>query len=295
MKKALLFFFIIFSNAFTPITAKIVVAQISPVSLAFIRFGIAAVLLHIVFLLRKNSYRFDKKDIPAFLWLGALVIPINQLCFLIGIKYSSASHSGAMSACAPLFAYIISIFIGKEKYNFRKLLIIIASIIGIFVIFFDGLISHRSAETAFGDLLLLGAIISWAAYLVFSNNLVFKYGALKTSVISFTIGLLMYLPFFISDFHNLPGTNFNTAGIISFLYLSLVVSFLTYFAFIYAAKFFTVSTMTTMVNSTPVIAILFSYLLLGETMSWMFFAGSAIAIASSFMIHIYGKDEKVLN
>lgn len=289
MKKSLLFLFIIFSNAFTPITARIVVGQISPVSFAFLRFGIAAVLLHIIFLSRRQSYKIDKKDITMFLWLGLLVIPINQLCFLFGVKFANASHSGAMTACTPLFAYIISIFIGTEKFNFRKLIIILASIIGLLAIFFDGLFINETKEVAFGDLLLVGAVSSWAAYLVFSNGLVIKYGALKTSTLAFTIGLIIYLPFFIGDAHNLTYSNLNGAGLISFLYLSLVVSFLTYFAFIYASKFFAVSTTTTILNSTPIVALTFSYLLLGESMSWIFFAGASIAIACSFLIQLYGK------
>ena len=207
------------------------------------------------------------------------------------MKLANASNSAAITACTPLFAYIISIFIGSEKFNFRKLFIILTSIVGIFVIFFDGIFYHETSSVVIGDLLLVGAVSSWAAYLVYSNNLVIKYGAIKTSTIAFTIGLIMYLPFFISDFHNLALTHFDSAGIISFLYLSIVVSFLTYFAFISAGKFSNVSTMTTMVNSTPIVTLIFSYIILGENMSLMFFVGAAIAITCSFLIHYFDEVE----
>ena len=115
MKKLSIIIFLIFTASFTPIAAKFTVSEISPLSLAFLRFGTAAVLFNIIFLFKKYSYKFDREDLNRFLILGALVIPINQFFFLNGVKLSLASHSGVTYACTPLFAYLISIFLKDER------------------------------------------------------------------------------------------------------------------------------------------------------------------------------------
>ena len=78
MKKVFIILFLIFTAAFTPIAAKFTVSEISPLSLAFLRFGTATILFNLLFNFKKQSYKFDRVDLNRFLILGALVIPINQ-------------------------------------------------------------------------------------------------------------------------------------------------------------------------------------------------------------------------
>ena len=127
MKKFLIYFYLIFGTSFTPIAARYVVQEISPLSLAFIRFGVAAILFLIIFLFRKNNFRIDKKDIPMLLVVSALVIPINQFFFLKGISLSTASHSGVIYACTPLFAFFISLKLKTEKFSYKKLTLIVSN------------------------------------------------------------------------------------------------------------------------------------------------------------------------
>src|SRR5512134_910154 len=98
MKNNLLLAFLILAGAFTPIFGKLTVAEISPISLGFLRFGTATVLFIITLKLRKqpevSRIKFDKADYPKLVLMGLLCIPMNQFFFLTGVKFSYASHSG---------------------------------------------------------------------------------------------------------------------------------------------------------------------------------------------------------
>src|SRR5437870_3722716 len=104
MKNYLLLGFIILAACLTPIFAKITVAEISPLSLGFFRFGTAAVLFYITLKIRKLNLKFEKKDYPRLFLLSLLCIPLNQFFFLTGIKLTYASHSGIIYSLNPVYA-----------------------------------------------------------------------------------------------------------------------------------------------------------------------------------------------
>lgn len=287
MKKIALLVYLLFSTSFTPIAARFIVNEISPLSLAFFRFGIADILLLIIFFARKNNFNIDKSDFLRFLILGALVLPINQFCFLIGVSLSTASHSGVTYSLTPLFAYLISIKIKHEKYSHGKLFSILLSIIGIIVIFYENFINSDKSTTLSGDILLLCAVASWAFYLTLSKDMVAKYGAVKTSTISFTIGVIMYIPIFLYDLPNFTLDKLSIFGGLAFFHLTILVAFGSYFVFTWSSKYISVSSLTTSMNSSPLFTIIFSWILLKENLSYFFIIGTVITMAGVFLSQRY--------
>ncbi len=280
MKKLMLIVFLTFAASFTPIAAKYVVNSISPLSLAFLRFGLATIMLIAVSRYLHVNLRISKEDRLRFLLLGALVIPINQFCFLQGIKLSEASHSGLLYACTPLIIYIISLKTGSESYDRRKLFSISLTIAGIFVVFYENFMRPSKPGTNFliGDTLLFFAVASWAVYLALSRDMVSKYGALKTQTLSFAIGIVMFIPIFASDMKNLSFENSDFYTLLGFIHLSVVVAFGSYFLYSYSTKIIETTTLTTMTNMSPIVTILFSWLLLKENLSYFFIIGAVITM-----------------
>ena len=295
MKKFILVFFLTFTAGFTPIAAKYVVGAISPLSLAFLRFGMATLLLLIVFYYKKGNFKIDKIDWLRFFILGLLVIPINQFCFLIGINLSEASHSGILYACTPLIVYLISIKQKDEKFELKKLITISLTIVGILVIFYENLITPKipGVNYMLGDSLLFLAVASWSMYLAFSQPMIKKYGALKTMTISFVIGIVMYIPVFLYDVNNLTFENVNIYVILGYIHLTFLVAFGSYFLYSYSTKLIKTSTLTTMTNTAPVITILFSWLLLNEKLSYFFVAGAIITMTGVVLTQRL-KDENLI-
>jgi drug/metabolite transporter (DMT)-like permease len=294
MRKFLLVFFLTFTASFTPIAAKVVVNAISPLSLAFLRFGIATILLLLVFNYKKLNFKIDRKDFKLFLFLGMLVIPINQFCFLEGISLSIASHSGIMYACTPLIIYLISIKLKDETFNLKKLITISLTIAGILVIFYENIISPKTEGVNFvlGDTLLFFAVASWSVYLAFSQKMVNKYGALKTQTLAFIIGIILYIPIFLFDVKNLTFENVDGYVILGFLHLTILVAFGSYFLYSYSSKVIKTSTLTTLTNMSPVVTIIFSWLLLDEKLSYFFIAGATITMIGVFFTQRI-KDETI--
>lgn len=274
-----------FAAGLTPVAAKYVTSEISPLSLAFFRFGIATLLLILFFKLKGITFRIDKKDIWFMAMLGALCIPINQFFFLVGISLSTSSNSGVMYAMTPMIAYLISIKMKKEKFGYVKLLTISLTIIGIVIIFWESLMQSLSQKSSLflGNILLFFAVSSWAVYVTLSVKMIEKYGALKTSTIAFIFGMVLYIPVFLFDAHNFTLSKLTFWGVIGFIHLSVLVAFLSYFIYNYSAKFIKISTLTTLTNTSPIITIIFSYFLLKETFSVYFIVGAIITLVGVFL------------
>lgn len=287
MKKFAILAYLLFATSFTPIAARFAVNEISPLSLAFFRFGTANILLIIVFLFRKHSIKIDKSDIVRFIILGMLVLPLNQFFFLKGISLSTASHSGVMYSLTPLFAYLISIRIKHEKYSHGKLLSILLSIVGIIVIFYENFTESSKTTSLEGDILLVMAVTTWAFYLTLSKDMVAKYGAVKTSTIAFTIGTLLYIPIFLYDLPNFNLDKLSSYGVLSFIHLTFLVAFGSYFVFTWSSKYISVSSLTTSMNSSPLITIVFSWILLNEKLSYFFIIGTVITMFGVFWAQRY--------
>lgn len=286
MKNVMLLVFLTLAAAFTPIFAKITVAEISPLSLGFFRFGFAAVLFYITLKIRKQSLKFDKEDYPRLILLSLLCIPLNQFFFLTGIKLSFASHSGIIYSLNPVYAYVIAVLMKYEKFTYPKLFSIIMTVVGIFFIFYESFSGTSvDGDVLRGDVLLLFAVLTFSAYLTLGKKMIAKYGALKVSSLVFLLGSFFYIPLFIYDLPNLNFDNLTISGITGFFYLSVVVAYLAYFVWYYALKKIAISKLTTLSNVSPLLTVLFSILFLSETISLYFVIGSVITLFGVFIMH----------
>ncbi len=292
MKKIFIIIFLTLTAAFTPIAGKYVVNYFPPLSYPYFRFGIATLLLLIVIMFRKVNLKIDRKDYPMFLLLGVLVIPINQFCFLEGLSFSEASHSGVLYACTPLLVYLISIKNKYEKFNTKKFLSILLTIAGIGIIFYENIITpgKPGANYMLGDILLFMAVASWSAYLALSQKFVFKYGALKTQTVSFVIGMILYTPIFLFDMKNINWSVVNPGVLLASFHLTILVAFGGYFLYSYSANVIKPSTLTTMTNTSPIVTIFFSWLLLKEYLSYFFILGALITMLGVFISQRIGEN-----
>lgn len=285
MKNILLLGFLVLVACLTPVFAKITVAEISPLSLGFFRFGTAAILFYITAKSYKVKLKFERGDYPRLFLLAMLCIPLNQFFFLTGIKNSYASHSGVIYSLNPVYSYILAISIRSEKFQYNKLLSIFLTVAGIALVFYEGISKTTMDQNVLGgDFLLLFAVLTFSMYLTFGKKLIDKYGALKVSTFAFVWGTLFNIPALIYDLPNFTLQYLTYKGITGYAFLVLV-SYLGYFAWYYALKTNEVSKITTLNNIAPVLTVLISVVYLGEPVSFYFVIGGIITLIGVFLMH----------
>ena len=105
---------------------------------------------------------------------------MNQAFFLNGTKLAPTSHVALIYAACPLVVLLLAEALGQERLVPGRLVGVLVSMLGVVVIGLDSLWHGGAAgqATLRGDLLLVGAVTSWGAYLTVSKPLIARHGPL---------------------------------------------------------------------------------------------------------------------
>ncbi|MFI5253456.1 MAG: DMT family transporter [Bacteroidota bacterium] len=262
----------------TYLVAKVVVADVEPVTLTLFRAGIAAIALVILALYRGTSFSFAKEDRPKIFFLGVLAIPLNQFLFLAAIKHTTPGNAALLFATTPTLVLLISAFMGHEKLTRLKTLGVITAFAGILIVIFEKGIDFRS-DFMVGNLLLCVSVAAWALFTVFGRPMILKYGAFTTSAAAMILGAMMYLPFSIFNAVKFHYAILSLADYSGILYLALITSVVMYVLWTYALRKTEASKVAIFSNLQPVLTTILAVVLLGQIITPVFIVGGSIALA----------------
>ncbi len=140
----------------------------SPLALLGWRFIVAALVMSLLAFLGILKINLKGKSIKPILMV-AVFNPVIYLIFeAVGIKYTTASESGAFLACIPVGALIASTIILKEKPHGKQVLGILITLAGVLITVFA--VGATSSLYVSGYLALLAAVISYSLYTVFVDK-----------------------------------------------------------------------------------------------------------------------------
>jgi drug/metabolite transporter (DMT)-like permease len=95
----------------------------------------------------------------------------------------------------------------------------------------------------------------------------------------------LYIPLFIYDLPNLTFVHLTYKGIAGYIFLTIAVAYLAYFAWYYVMKSVQLSRMTTLSNISPLITVLFSIIFLKDSVSIYFIIGAILTVIGVFVMH----------
>jgi len=215
------------------VIGRAAVGSVPPVGLAFWRWTVAFLIL-LPFassgLLRHR--RILLAQWPRLLALGALGMGICGAVVYVGLQQTTATNAGLIYASSPVLIVLIGATLSGERIGLRQLAGIVLALSGVATILTRGNPASLLGLTfSGGDLLILAATVSWAAYSVLLRRI----GAVVPTIPLFAAialaGILVLLPFYLWE--TLAGRvvdlTFDTAASIGGLALiSSVLAFSTY-------------------------------------------------------------------
>jgi drug/metabolite transporter (DMT)-like permease len=267
----------------THIVAKVVVEDIDSVTLTFLRSMIAAIGLLILFLIREKRIRLNRTDWMKMIWLGILVIPLNQFMFLIAIGLTTPSNAALFYATTPVFVMMLSASLVNEKtYLFAKIGVIVG-FVGIALVIFERGFDFSSDYTL-GNILMLIAVASWSLYTVLGRPLVLKYGSFHISSLSMIIGTLMFFPIGVIPALRFDYSTLGIAHLYGLLYLGIGTSIIAYFLWYYALGRIESTKVAVFTYLQPVVTTILAVLILGQIITMQFVTGACIALVGVVLV-----------
>ena len=118
---------------------------------------------------------------------------INQLTFNYAVDRTTAGNTALILASAPAFAALFATLAGHEHVRLRHWAALAVSVSGVALVIEGG--AGLAGVSLLGDLLAVGAAVSWAGYSVMMRPLFARYSASRISALMLLVGGTMLLPF----------------------------------------------------------------------------------------------------
>jgi len=230
---------------------------------------------------------FTRRDLWTFTYLGFFGVVINQLCFTIGLHYTSVGHAAVIVGMGPIYTLILAILFRVERANWRAATGIAVAFSGIVLLASENGISTHS-PTLLGDAITMTGSVGFAVYAVLGKRVANKYDSLTMTAFNQFVGALFVLPVAIRQAVVLgPVANWRAIPWESWagtLYMALFGSAAAYILYFWLLRFLEASQLSAFTYLLPVSATILGIVWLGERGSWNQAVGGAIALLGVYWV-----------
>ena len=282
----LLLTFILWGSLY--VVSKFVLGKLPPFTISFFRFLLAFISLSAVD--RHPSRRLARKHFPYVLLIGFGGYFITVGAQLLGTKYAGASTASLINSMNPVTMTLFGFLILHEQMTIRKIIGILLSIFGVFVILGGGL---QGAGTA-GILLSLFAVFAWSFISVMTRKITKHYDPLHISRLACGVAAICYLPAAVIEssighvpvFHIL---SHDASCTLALLYMGVICTGVAYTLWNKSLSILDANVCASFYPIQPAVSTLLGILLLGETLSMNFLIGSALVVSGVLISLIRGR------
>ncbi|MCR6847919.1 DMT family transporter [Bacillus sp. IBL03825] len=270
------------------VVSKYVLDFIPPLTLVWLRFIIAFVVLYAILKIaekkkkkkKKKKITIRKKDWLLFAWIGFIGYFISITCQFIGTKLSDAHTGSLVTSATPAFMVIFAAIILKEKLTARRLLSTIIATIGVIIVIGWDI---EIGSYFIGTIILVGAAITWALLSIYVKIASARFSSLVITTYAIFFSLFFITPFMIWELQSSSIEHTNMYVLLGVLYLGIVSTAGAFFLWNKGLELMDASIGSLFFFFQPIVGSLLGWLLLNETLSSNFFIGGILIICSVFI------------
>jgi len=170
-----------------PVAAKLVLGVVPPLALAVVRVLVATPALFLLARQIEGPVRPSRRDLGALALLGLLGVTLNQILFIVGLNWTTASTTAILMPTIPVFAAGLAALSGVERISPLRALGIAVSVGGALVVL-DPARFAWTDRSALGDTLLLLNCLAYAGYLVLLRPVLRRLPPLTVTAWAFLFG-----------------------------------------------------------------------------------------------------------
>lgn len=259
---------------------KHVITELTPMTAATIRFGLASFILLAITLFRSEWKINILNKSSIGIWLMSLTgIFGYNVFFFESMKYTSAINGSLIMATTPVFVTFGAVFFLRESWNSRIGIGLLLSLLGVFLVIVKGSMQTiLSLKFNIGDLLLLGALVCWVIYGLIGKIVMKTYSPLLTTTATMLIGSIFLAigSLFENDWGDVSRASMQTWTEMAFMVLcSTVIAF---FLWNQGVQKIGASKTSMYMNLVPINATWISLLLYDSSITWPQIAGMVLVI-----------------
>jgi drug/metabolite transporter (DMT)-like permease len=253
------------------VVSKVVLEIIPPFALVSLRLLLGGLTLVIILMLR-GFPRIPRKQFIDVLGVGFVGYGISLSLQFLGTKLSTAANGSLVTSATPAFVLVFAWVLLKEEITPLRLTALLLATLGVVAVI-DPRSAQLNPELFLGNMLLLGAAVTWALYSVLVRKATQSLDVLPFSLIAFLGGLPVTVPAGAWELGAI-GIGEITVGVIGgILFLGVISTALAMVLWNTAFAFVDASLASLTFFAQPVVGTLLGWLFLGERITPLFLLG----------------------
>jgi len=280
---------LVFFCAFEYIFTKPILEFAPTITVIWLKYIVGFVTVVCVKIIRGGRMPFFIRDIPVFFVLGLFGEALYYIGGLYALSYIPIALLTVIIAMSPVLSVVFDRFIYKRKVRFQTIIGVGVSLFGICLV--AGVDTGMLASgRIYGYLLATVPVICANLYNVIAIKITKKYDTFDIAIYIIGATVILCTPYGLS--HLPPPEALNATFIMTIVFLGSGVAAFGVFAYVNSLKILGATTSLMFSNFVPVVSVIFSWLLLSETVLPLQLVGGAIAlIGCAAVIWYKGKTE----
>lgn len=256
------------------VVSKVVLEIIPPFSLVAIRLLLGIITLALVIIMR-NGLQVTRPQFLQVFGVGFVGYGISLSLQFLGTKLSTAANGSLVTSATPAFVLLFAWILLSEKITARKFFALLLATLGVVAV-----IDPRSAQLNpnlfLGNILLLGAAVTWALYSVLVRKVTQNMDVLPFSLIAFMGGLPVAVPAGAWEVHTVGVGTISLGVVGGVLFLGIISTALAMIMWNTAFAILDAGAAALTFFAQPVVGTLLGWFFLGEKITPLFLLGGVL-------------------
>ncbi len=276
---------------------KFLEGKLGPMAITFLPFYVTTVLL--VPLLARERRRnpraaaTTRADWVRFAAAGIGGQVLAQLGMTWGITKSLASNAAILNLLIPVLTAVLASFMLRERITLLRVACLIVGLAGVFLLSVQDLKQSSFLQSNYlvGNLLILAGCLGSAIYNVYCKGLLQRFQEIEILICSYVTASIASVPLllWVEPFHFSQLTTLDYRGWLAFAFLAIFMYGLSMVLFFYVLQHLPVTVASASLYLVPVFGILVAASFLGERLTPVAIAGTAVVLLSTIVIMRWDK------
>ncbi|MBN2766791.1 MAG: EamA family transporter [Paludibacteraceae bacterium] len=237
----------------TPVSRSLMPEAVDPYLLTFFR--LCGGMLLFWFASAFVREKVGAKDVFLLFFAAALALTTNQLPFIVGLSMTSPIDASIVVTMLPILSMLFAAVFIREPITLKKTLGVLTGASGALLLVFSGEAEVGSGSVK-GNLLVFGAVMSFALYLTLFKKLISKYKPVTIMKWMFLFASIQSLPFYYGSLLHADFTSYDRSVVFRVIYVVVVATFVTYILLAMGQKVLRPTTLSMYNYLQPVVATL---------------------------------------
>jgi drug/metabolite transporter (DMT)-like permease len=266
--------------------------KLGPIAITFLPFYVTTLLF--VPLLRRERRRnpqaapVTRADWLRFAAAGVGGQVLAQLGMTWGITKSLASNAAILNLLIPVITAVLASFMLRERITPLRVTCLFVGLAGVFLLSIQDLKQSAFLQSNYllGNLLILAGCLGSAFYNVYCKGLLQRFSEIEILIFSYLTASAASVPllFWVEPFHLAQLAALDWRGWLAFAFLAFCMYGLSMLLFFYVLQHLPVTVASASLYLVPVFGILLAASFLGERLTPVAFAGTAVVLLATIAI-----------